>query len=296
MKLNTKFRDMDNMEDIRMLLGKYFDATISSDEMERLDAYADTLASGALPCLDQDTAESLNMIFSLRQYGEFVIGPTAAIPEGLEEMIDSHISKLAADTRRSFLRRRLLRFSAAAAAAGILAMAGISYVSQPSLPSPDRLPMMATVSEASNPDSTHTFPPATDQSSTDSAEAAAIPPLHSPEKYAESNPPSRKAAAGDMEPAECRQSLTAKADKALEALPDISLEAFSISEEAFRVTPPQVTIPMETAGILRQPLSTLSQSINNIYESVGMVSEALSGVSLSLEAVSSSLCLLSDPL
>lgn len=296
----------------KALLGKYFDASISPLEMDRLERMAGEVAGGKAICPDPDAANALRMIYTVSRYAETALNEFAdSLPEGLESRLESHISMLAAKSesrRRRPWAARLVRFSTAAAAALLIGTAAYTYLSSDRIP---ELPtvLIADVSKTGNGDSPGAvayqgtmMKPIPSQKRTLITGASAATTGNTSEQPTHSIAGAGKSGNISMQkndnPAtsENERHLLEEADEALSSLPPITKDIITISEEAFRVIPTGVTAYVETSRILAQPISTLSQSINNIYESVEAVSEALSGVSTAFEAVNSSLALLADPI
>lgn len=315
--MNTR-NNIPDFDSIKMLLGKYFDATISPMEMDRLESAARAVASGKADCPDHDIAEELQLINSISRYAEASLSNfTNNLPKGLEDRLNTHISMLAAKSaskeRRPWVKR-IVAYSAAAAVAGILAVGGYRYM-QPTYmqPTSDNAPkqtyiMIADASRIELADTSITQSPAsplreqlgtsnivaqggsTQGSTKKSVKANAVKAHHrNAQVICRSNPTEGNLQGSD-------KSFINEADVALNAIPPFTQDALALSEEAFRVMPTGVTAYVETSNLLEQPISTLSQSINNIYESVEIVSEALSGVAFALQAVNNSLALLSNPI
>lgn len=306
---------------IKMLLQKYFDATMSPMEMNRLEAAAKDFTAGKLPCPDHETANDLRLINSISRFAESSLNELAeSLPSGLEDRLNAHISMLAdKDKSHSKLSwvKRWAAYAAAAAAVGILAVAGYHYLSSSDGDLSPSSILIADVSKGETAVTTDENPviaPINQQFSSDQAIAKAETAT---EKTAAYKSAPNKAnttrtrqgkpnalvsqalstkANSDMENSSAEESYIKEADEALSAIPPFTKDAYFLSEEAFRVMPTGVTAYIETSNLFVQPISTLSQSINSIYESVEILSEALSGVSTALQAVNYSLALLSDPL
>ena len=286
MKSVNKIQQLDK---IRILLDKYFDATATPDEVEILKASANDVVSGEISCPDSNLKEQLRFINAIEGYSEKILSAySESAPSDLETRLETHISSLAAGSaerkRRPFLAK-FLPYSAAAVAAAIVAVAGIKYFSPQEDGNVAQQILIAYNSTAS-------IEATVSESIPSLIASSAISSPHTPSqntKHTKRTPkPSTSAAASSPLPSE---------SPTLNSQPSpTTLSPFSISEETFRVMPAGINARIETAHILVQPISTLSQSINNIYESVAAVSEALSGVSSSFEAVSNSLALLSEPI
>lgn len=276
-----------NIEDTRLLLGKYFDATISPLEMRRLESIANDVNTGNLQCPDIDVAESLAFIGMFGEYAEASLdAPECNMPTGLEDRLNSHISMLAAREHKGNRKSpfdKIVYLTATAAAVAAIVFGGISYLSH----SEDfNTPQQILIADASSSDSVSPIPVSVPTPPESAASLPASPANTSNGKTAnltKAKSKSLKAKSGNL--------IAGKQQPA-----NNNQQPFSISAETFKVMPSGITASIDPAQILVQPISTLSQSINNIYESVETVSEALSGVSSSLKAVSNSLALLSEPL
>lgn len=276
-----------NIDDIKVLLGKYFDATISPLEMRRLESIANDVNSGRHKCPDTDVAESLRFISEFGEYAEASLdAPECDLPAGLEGRLNSHISMLAAREqvgKRKSPFAKVIYLTATAAAVSAIVFCGISYMS---LSDDLNTPQQILIADASSADSLSPIPESMPTPPESAVSLPASPSNTSNGKI--SNRPKTKS-----------KKLIAKGNNLIAGLQQPATteqQPFSISAETFKVMPSGITASIDPAQILVQPISTLSQSINNIYESVETVSEALSGVSSSLKAVSNSLALLSEPL
>lgn len=288
-----------------MLIGKYFDATISPMEMDQLEAIASGVDSGKLSCLDKGAIESLRLINAISRYAANSFDEFAgSLPQGLEDRLNVHISMLAAKDKschkRPWLRKATI-YSAAAAVAGILAVAGYHLMPLPDNGHSPSTIMIANISQEENSGETNedsVIAPTRKSLTPPQGIAKAGPAKSSQTKAISVSKIQRKNDISKdkttITDTDITNSYAEKADEALSAIPPFTEDAFILSEEAFRVMPTGVTAYVETSQLLLQPISTLSQSINGIYESVEIMSEALSGVSTALEAVNSSLALLSD--
>lgn len=276
-----------NIEDTRLLLGKYFDATISPLEMRRLESIANDVNTGNRQCPDIDVAVSLEFISTFGEYAEASLDtPECSMPAGLEDRLNSHISMLAAtqhERKRKSPFPKVIAIATAAAAVAAIAIGGIGFMSDSNA---FDTPHQILIADASSSDSVSPIPepiPALPESGI-SPHVSVVNTLNSisSNRHKEKNK-RLKAKSGNLIAANRQPATTDR-------------QPFSISAETFKVMPSGITASIDPAQILVQPISTLSQSINNIYESVETVSEALSGVSSSLKAVSNSLALLSEPL
>lgn len=292
------------MTDIKAILDRYFDATISYQEMERLNAVAKEVGSGRMLCPDTALLNDLLLIDSLNHFAEAtLLADSNNVPPGLEARLNAHISLLGAESkireRKSFILR-ILSYTAAAAVMGIIGFTGIVHFSGPSHPSESQQILIADISSISERQLTSASHPEGEMI----AQISTLPLPESPGKETNKVKPQKKTVHKElpkskntpMEDSFQRSELIAEANGALESIPPFAEDAYAISEEAFKVMPTGITAYVETSRLLTQPLSTLSQSINYIYESIELVSEALSGVTMAVKTVNHSLDLLSNPL
>lgn len=276
-----------NIDDIKVLLGKYFDATISPLEMRRLESIANDVNSGNCICPDLEIVESLRLISEFGEYAEASLDALECdLPAGLEDRLNFHISMLAAreqKRKRKSPFAKIIYLTATAAAVAAIVFGGISYMSHSEgLNTPQQI----LIADASSSDSLSPIP---ESVPTPPESAVSLPA--SPSNTSNGKISSRPKAKSKKLIAKGSNLTAGHQQQATN-----SQQPFSISAETFKVMPSGITASIDPAQILVQPISTLSQSINNIYESVETVSEALSGVSSSLKAVSNSLALLSEPL
>lgn len=276
-----------NIDDIKVLLGKYFEATISPLEMRSLESIANDVNTGKRQCPDIDMAENLAFIGMFGEYAEASLdAPECNLPTGLEDRLNSHISMLAAREqvgKRKSPFTKVIYLTATAAAVAAIVFGGISYMSH----SDDlNTTQQILIADASSSDSLSPIPESMPTPPESAVSRPASPANTSHGKTAnltKAKSKSLKAQSGNLIAANRQPTTTDQ-------------QPFSISAETFKVMPSGITASIDPSQILVQPISTLSQSINNIYESVETVSEALSGVSSSLKAVSNSLAILSEPL
>lgn len=302
------------IHDVRKMLGQYFDATISPTDMAKLKTIAGRLASGLFACPDDSVRNDLMLIYSLSEFASESLSTVAdRIPDSLEDRLNNHISMLAAETRRKRRKKFIAGMTAFSAAASVIALMGVvgfKYLSHNDLPSPtesriliadvslsektDPIPSIKSSSTEENP----LLPTAASAFTDAPIKSAAAPAAKSKNTRRKSSKKTSGTPENNLpeEPVSQKDVFLAEANEALNPVPPFAKDAYSVSEEAFRVVPSGVTAYVETTHILVQPLSTLSQSIYNIYESMEVVSEALSALPTAFDAVSSSLLLLSEPL
>lgn len=272
MKSDIRIQDPNK---IRMLLDKYFEATITPEGMAQLKTVAKAVANGEASCPDGNMTEQLLLIDAFESYSEGILDTySESSPSYLENKLNAHISSLAVTTSKGKHRwPKILYYSATAVVTAFIAFAGINYLHHQE----DNREMPQILIASTTTPATHDAKPTTINQHMQNAQTASLTPQ--PATLTEN----RKTKF------EKRKSKNENRKSKIE-------KPFIISEETFRVMPVGINARIETAQILVQPISTLSQSINNIYESVAAVSEALSGVSSSLEAVSNSLALISEPI
>lgn len=116
------------------LIGKFYEATISPDEMRLLNEVADRLASSqdnVLQLSDPELSADISLIRSLRDFSvKSSEDLTNATPPGLEERLESHIHNLAVSEnnhRRSLAFKKIIGWGAAAAVVATLITGGLRY-------------------------------------------------------------------------------------------------------------------------------------------------------------------------
>lgn len=309
--MNTKKSNIPTMDEVKLLLNKYFEAIISPDEMVRLETLAAKVSSGEISYPDKKLENDLMLINSLCGFADATLTSVADYaPSGLEERLDNHISTLAKDSRRRRTRvilTRIMKYSAASAVIGLMGVGGYFHLShQDSFSYPNELVADMRLSGEKETVASETIPPlvsvipspddtqATPAAISDSRPLATgtlnhVISKHGPRKNATKSENITIVSA-------TQETYLAQVNEALNPIPPFTTDAFIISEEAFRVMPIGITAYVETSEILIQPFFTLHQSVNDIYDTVDKVSEAFSGVSTALQAVGSSLALLSNPI
>lgn len=265
---------------IRTLIQRFFDATISPEEMDTLLAVASCPEKYLGDNKNAVLAADLTLIASLGTASERIL--EAAVPPGLEQKLERHISRLAGKPK---LRKKwLYSLSAAAAIAAIFTIGIKVSVMQPSMPTLDAI-----------------------DSSDTSTFALALPPLEKNvevknlgETASVSSPVASVRVSGKTrKPKVYVKSCPAQSAEKIEpvqihdVLPSLG-KMPSVSDLMADITPTLSVVSIDPAGILAQPLSTLSQSVDNVYESLDIVAKALSGVNASITSAAEGLAPVSD--
>ena len=131
-----------DLNTVRHLTEKFFNATISEAEMSLLDKYAESILSGkengVMP--DRMLLNDLSVVAALHQLNLRTLDNLSAqTPPGLEARLEKHISRLSASSRKRRWRLAATYSGAAAAIAGIILTIGLPS-RQPSFPDTNPLP------------------------------------------------------------------------------------------------------------------------------------------------------------
>ncbi len=290
--------------ELKQLTKKYFEATLSPEEEQRLLSFAKEFAGngGSSPFITDAVLQAdLRLIADMSSLGEEMIRHMAdSAPEALELRLENHISNLAEASRRhKTLIPAWLKFSSAAAVAVLAVTAGLHVVEKEAA-----TPHHDTIFVAKNT-------PETTPASVDEKASAPLPVVNSRPVIAQASTPkensgrSRKRQRPDDRqtggPAVIPESVTqalavinineAEVEESASALAMVP----TISEDVREVMPTMIEAKIETDRLLLQPMTTLSQSFDNVYESVAILSEAFSGIASTFNAVNTSLSTLSEP-
>lgn len=265
---------------IRTLIQRFFDATISTEEMDTLLTVASCPEKYLKDNKNAVLAADLTLIASLGTASEKIL--VADIPSGLEQKLERHISRLAGKPK---LRKKwLFSISAAAAVVAILTVGIKVSVTQQSMPtqyaidSPDTsalslaLPTLENIGKEENVRRT-------------APGSSPVASVRISEKTRKLKVPVNKTAAGSTEKSEPVQ--------IHEVLPSLGTMP-SVGDLVADITPTLSAVAIDPAGILAQPLSTLSQSVDNVYESLDIVAKAFSGVNASITSAAEGLAPVAD--
>ena len=268
---------------VRQLTEKFFNATLSDQESERLSGYAEDL-TGPNPSFEVNDMQLLNdleLIKSLNSHSEAYLKALALqTPPELEQILDNQISKLARSSRRRLIFKRLIPMTAAAAVVAVVATVGFKATEGINMENPQKLQY------ASTPDNAE----AGKQSSPQLTGSSESP------SFIEINKPVEHVAAKVSNSPALHQALSVQTAQALSAVaiatePEkINLPYFS--DPVIDVMPMIAAASIDPSNIVIQPLSTLSQTVCNVYESVDAVSSSFAGIAETLDLVNSSLSLL----
>jgi len=264
---------------IKTLTERFFDATIRSEEMDVLLTVASCPEKFLKGKPDDALEADLTVIASLGTASENILA--ADIPSGLEQKLESHISRLSG--RSAFRRKWIYPVSAAAAVAAIITT-GINLTDY-TTDTPGQTAEVHTGSPAISPAS----PSAEREFLRSGTGIASVPAPAAPAsisgKTRKLKIPEDINKPQDTERTEPTQ------------IHDI-LPTFSrippVSDLVADITPTLSTVTIDPAWILAQPLSTLSQSVDNVYESLDIVAKAFSGVNASIASAAEGIAPISD--
>ncbi|MDE6096136.1 MAG: hypothetical protein K2G52_08105 [Muribaculaceae bacterium] len=270
---------------VRHLTEKFFNATLSASEEQALYSYAEELAGDNPSSLTSDPQllNDLELIRSLKRHSEATLEAlTLLTPPSLETTLENHISRLARTDRKKFFFKRAISLSSAAAILAAVATIGFKAYDQ----SGNEKPVAHTyatlsaplndqeikTSETESPNlNTHSFN-ATEKSLTHPAAKAS----HAPKtRHALPSEPSLQTATAVLASVQEKIILPDFADPEINIMPLIAAAS------------------IDPSSVVMQPLSTISQTVCNVYESVDAVSMSFAGISDALDLVNSSLALVS---
>lgn len=285
----NEYRHID-IEGLRLLAQKYFDASITIEETAELLAAVSAPGSlGHIAKTDPELASDISLILHI--YSLPSAGACTAVPDGLEERLDRHISILARKPRSLFRKWVIAASSAAAAAIIAITTVSIHDSSQPSgIASADSAELF--------PELTLSLPSAGEAAgiaSIDKADTDAPLPAEQTERHAAS--PLRKRVPASPRKVSAAQLETVVSAEATisAAMPDIaSLPYFA--EPVAEIVPAIAAATIDPVNIMIQPLSTISQSFDNVYESLDIVSKAFSDVNTVIKDAAQSVETASLPL
>lgn len=269
---------------VRQLTEKFFNATISENEAERLSGYAEVLAGDnpSFKVSDSKLLNDLTLIRALNCHAEACLKSISAeTPRELETKLDEHISRLAGASRKRVVFKRLISFSSAAAVIAAVATFGLRYIGNGRSES-------EISSGYASVQSHFCIPEAIAPQSENTAAHTTIPEV---QKHAAltSARVSHTATIHPVIPSRpSEQSVTTPMGPIHEKIriPDLS-------DPMIDVMPMIAAASIDPANIVIQPLSTISQTVCNVYESVDAVSASFAGIAETLDLVNSSLALVS---
>lgn len=275
-----------DIKNLGILIEKYFSAQISPQETLILSETASEILQnpGNLSLSHPKLLADLAVIRGLEDYLSVQReGDSINIPDGLESMLNRHISSLARKDRAKAFRRRILHMASCAAAIALFATVGFRYLGEEKLSDvPSRSQQTEIAASLDNhPDSsgTITIPPITDVTKKISESATLA--------KASSHQPSRHAASVVSSGSDLKMR-----EKHSEMLPEAILStAASIKIPDFPVmitdiSPMIAAASIDPAKIMIQPLTTFGQTVFNVCETADIISDAFSGISQTLAMVS----------
>ena len=276
-----------DLNTVRHLTEKFFNATISEAEMSLLDKYAESILSGkengVMP--DRMLLNDLSVVAALHQLNLRTLDNLSAqTPPGLEARLEKHISRISASSRKRKWRLAATYSGAAAAIAGIILTIGLPS-RQPSFPDTNPLPasgQLAAVASTPTAEESHAIDPTTITVAAPGNASVRI-------QY--------KSIRKDKKKTTNVTTLNLKAEtktplpEPLSLPPNMKIPDFT--EPVAEIRPMLAAAIIDPSEIVMQPLTTLSQTVSNVYESVDIVSSAFAGIADAFEMVNSSLALLS---
>lgn len=269
---------MDNRsyEIIKRLTDKFFQGTISPEETDCILDMASHIPESELE-KDSELCRDLRLISGLH-----ALKPSAIcdnIPDGLESRLDSHISLLARNQRRS-LWKRISAASAAAVVAAAILTVGFSINHQPT---DNALAMVDTV--ALLPELTLSVP---DERPAEEETPRNIAALPNPAVVENVNPsstsPSKTPTPKPIRPTMNKMAVSA-------AIPESDLSIItsaiaclpSTAAAVQEIKPILASAVVDPYDVLAQPLSTFSQAIDIVMESCKTVEKGFSEAGKTLE-------------
>lgn len=265
---------------IRTLIQRFFDATISPEEMDTLLAVASCPEKYLGDNDDTVLAADLTLIASLGTASEKIL--ETAVPPGLEQKLERHISRIAGKPK---LRKKwLYSISAAAAIVAVFSIGIKVSVTQSSLPAQNAIDSPDTSSFAL------ALPPLENNVRVENTggTASVSSPVASVNVSEKTRKPKIHVKSSTSQSAEMIEPVQIH-----DVLPSLG-KMPSMSDLVADITPTLSVVSIDPAGMLAQPLSTLSQSVDNVYESLDIVAKALSGVNASITSAAEGLAPVSD--
>ncbi len=268
---------------VRQLTDKFFNATITEKENEALAKFAKELTENGnnIVSSDPQLMADLQMIASLNDFSSHTLASLASrTPEGLEERLEKSISAMARESRWKRIKTAFIPAISAAAAVALIFTIGYRYTGAPEpQPSNENLNTTIYIAKIAEPK------PVLQMTQAESA----------PKAVAENSKNAKKAAksAGAVKHM-MKNSIQSVVDEPEEQFAEIKLpENIGTIEN---IIPVLAAATIDPAQIALQPLSTLRNSVCNAYESVDMVSTAFAGIAETFSMVNNSLALLNPNL
>lgn len=265
--MNRHSENIPDIDRLRFLADGYLDASLSDTENAELMDFvkSDLSASKEIPA---DLLLDLRMIASLN--GGIDILPTAAVPDGLAQRLDNHISSLAKASRRKLIWRRIVASASAAAVLLFAVTFGVYRNHEPS-----------SVADAD----TSLIPELN----------LAIPELNlsnpQPEQIAQSEPTPHVEAPTKSEshvtvhkPAPLKTQLSSAANVTAAVNTSAGVKSMAEVQESISEIMPTVSSAIVIPDkVTVHPLSVVSQAFDNIYHSIEIVSKAFSATNSDID-------------
>lgn len=275
-----------DLHTVRQLTEKFFNATLSDQESERLSGYAEELTGENPPfeINDMQLLNDLELIKSLNRHSEACLEALALqTPPELELKLERHISRLARESRRRLIFKRILPSAAAAAVVAVVATIGFKATEGTGITGHESR-QYASVTPALKSENT-----SSSQVNVKS-ETPVFAELNRPVQHSPMVKTQHTAAIPPVIPAPALQAI---ATAATATLPE-KINIPNFSDPVIDVMPMIAAASIDPSKVVIQPLSTLSQTVCNVYESVDAVSSSFAGIAETFELVNSSLALLSS--
>ena len=270
---------------VRHLTEKFFNATLSASEEQALYSYAKELAGDNPSSLTSDPQllNDLELIRSLKRHSEATLEAlTLLTPPSLETTLENHISRLAKADRKKFFFKRAISLSSAAAILAAVATIGFKAYDQ----SGNEKPVAHTYATLSAPVNDQEIKASGTESHNHNTPSfnATEKPLTRPAAKASHAPKTRHALPSEPSLQTATAVLASVQEKII--LPDFA-------DPEINIMPLIAAASIDPSSVVMQPLSTISQTVCNVYESVDAVSMSFAGISDALDLVNSSLALVS---
>lgn len=272
-----------DIDTVRLLTEKYFNATITEKENEALASFAKELADkgDSIVFPDPQLMADLQMIAALNDFSANTLAAIASTtPKGLEEKLETSISRLARASRWKRIKKAFIPAVSAAAAVALIFTVGyrITIAPQPQQSDENRNTRIY-IAKIVDPTqvSQMTQVVATPLASTETSNTS--------HKVTSPNGPIKTKAKKNIQPI---------VSEPIEQQAEVKIP--ENIEPIENIIPVLAAAKIDPAQIALQPLSTLQNSVCNACESVDLVSTAFAGIAETFSMVNNSLALLNPNL
>lgn len=271
-------------DEIRNLLERFFDASISQEEMETLTAAAAYFSDNSADiCGDPEIRAGLDAVAAIQAASRQIL--LQEIPIGIEERLDRHISSLA--RKNSWQKKWLFPISTAAAVA-LFATIGSGLFEQPS-----SQPALYSVSEKTAPKPRTVTPHSSTLSNV--ASATITPDENSGGAASPSKPlPISRQTSRHSRQASLKEPSAAVTPAMIQEVSSTIRNLPPASDMVVGISPVIAAATIDPSVILAQPLSTISQSVENVYESLEIVSRAFSEINMTVSSAAEGISLIAE--